>query len=160
MKRSTKFFLIMSGLFLVVSAWAQSGKDAKDKKPKNTFPGFAVYLGKSDLTGVDLRVSKRVFDSLMKQGLTSRDSSGKPFQFHSFMFTYGERNLYEDSVGTLMILTDLLSEYCPGNTLTENISGSLFQRTKKGDTAYIDDILLVDDKGKSRKGRAMRIILQ
>jgi hypothetical protein len=158
MKSGNKIILILCGLFLAVGLWAQT-KDEKDKK-KDNFPGFAVYLGNSDLSAVDLKVSKRVFDSLMKQGLTSRDSSGRPFQFHGFMFTYGERNLYEDSVGNLMVMTDLLNEYCPGNKLSENISVTLFDRTKKGDTAYIDNILLVDDKGKSRKGRGMRIILQ
>ncbi len=159
MKQGVKLILILAGSFLTISIWAKSSQSDKDKKPKE-FPGFAVFLGNSNLSDVDLRISKKVFDSLMKQGLTSRDSSGVPFQFHGFMFTYGERNLYEDSIGNLMVITDLLTEYCDGNKLTENIASGLFQRTKKGDTAYIDDIKLVDAKGKSRKGRAMRIILQ
>jgi hypothetical protein len=160
MHRTAKYFLITVGLCLTASLWAQNAKDDAAKKKAAKFPGYAVYLGNSNYCDTIMRLPKRVFDSLMKQGLTSRDSSGKPFEFRSFVFTYGERMLYEDSVGNLVVMTDMMIEYCPGNKLTENITQSLFQRTKKGDTAYIDDILLVDEKQMSRKGRPMKIILQ
>ncbi|MGZ7142769.1 hypothetical protein ACXWOE_10135, partial [Streptococcus pyogenes] len=60
-----------------------------------------------------------------------------------FIFNYKERNIYEDSVGNIIPVTDLLMEYCPGDTLTPAISASIYQRTKRGDTAYFDDIRVV-----------------
>lgn len=167
MKRTAKFIFICAGICLAASLWAQSGKtgsgnsgqkDTSGKTPHKP-PTYPVFLGKSNISGPDLKLSKKEFDALMRQGLTAKDSSGLSMQFHGFMFTYGERNLYEDSVGNLIIVTDLLSEYCPGDTLTRNISTNLFERTKAGDTAYIDDIQLVDVKGKSKLGRSMRIVL-
>jgi hypothetical protein len=166
MKRTAKFIFICAGLCLAVSLWAQSnkaktistsGKDSSNKFHKP--PTYPVFLGKSDISGAELTVPKAQFDALMKQGLTAKDSSGQPMKFHGFVFTYGERQLYEDSVGNLIVLTDLLTEYCFGDTLSSNITRSLFERTKKGDTAYIDDIQLVDINGKSKIGRSMRIVL-
>lgn len=166
MKRTVKFVFICAGMCLAASLWAQSGKtgsgnagqkDTAGKKPYKP-PTYPVFLGKS-LSGADLKISKKDFDTYMKQGLTAKDSSGQPMQFHGFMFTYGERNLYEDSAGSLIVLTDLMAEYCFGDTLSANISSNLYQRSKAGDTAYIDDIQLVDVHGKSKLGRSMRIIL-
>lgn len=167
MKRTTKFIFICVGLCLAVNLWAQSGKtgaggagqkDTANKKIAKP-PTYPVFLGKSEISGADIKVSKTDFDRLLKQGLTAKDSSGRPMQFHGFMFTYGERNLYEDSIGNLIVLTDLMAEYCFGDSLASNISASLFQRSKAGDTAYIDDVQLVDVNGKSKLGRSMRIIL-
>lgn len=166
MKRTSKFIFICAGLCLVATLFSQKGiaggggsqKDTAAKKPYKP-PTYPVFLGKSEISGADIKVSKKDFDRLLKQGLTAKDSSGQPMKFHGFMFTYGERNLYEDSVGNLIILTDLLAEYCFGDTLASNISLSLYQRSKAGDTAYIDDIQLVDVHGKSKLGRSMRIVL-
>jgi hypothetical protein len=161
MESKGRLLLIVIGLCLTVSLWAQSSKTKEEQeKEKNKFPGYAVFLGNSGISGGTLALPKRVFDSLIKQGLTAKDSMGNPFKFYGFVFTYGERNLYEDSVGNLLVLTDNLMEYCQGNTLSENIASSLFQRTKRGDTAYIDEITLLDTKGRSRKGRPMRIVLE
>ena len=157
------------GLGLAVNLWAQGGKpkpatqEDKEKKEKEkeprVYPRYPVFLGNSNISGGDVMLTKNEFDSLLAQGLTAKDSAGNPLIFHGFMFTYGERNLYEDEVGKLMILTDLLGEYCPGDTLTRNITASLFERSKRGDTAYIENVQLVDSLGKSKLGRSMRIII-
>lgn len=166
MKRTVKFFFICIGLGLAANMWAQGGKpkpaaqdDKNKEKQPRVYPKYPVFLGKSDISGGDVTVTKMEFDSLLKQGLTAKDSAGNPLKFHGFMFTYGERNLYEDSVGKLMILTDLLAEYCPGDTLTRNITNTIFERSKRGDTAYIDNVQLVDAEGNSKLGRSMRIII-
>lgn len=164
--RTNKYFLVLIFVFVAAALCAQnvngegggstSAEDTSKRKGK-PFPGFPVFLGNSDMSGG--LISERTFDSLMKQGLTSRDSLGIVYQFNSFMFTYAERNLYEDSTGNLMIVTDYLSEYCEGNKLGKNIVPALWDRTKKGDTAYFDEIRLVDPSGKSVKGKAMKFVL-
>ncbi|MBL7718305.1 MAG: hypothetical protein JNL72_05660 [Flavipsychrobacter sp.] len=159
MKRAATYFFLLMGLGLACQLWAQDKNKEAEKKAAKA-PTYPVFLGNSNISGKELTLPKRVFDSLMLQGLTARDSAGNPLQFHGFVFTYGERNLYEDSVGNLIVLTDWLTEYCPGNKLAENvINNNFLQRTKGGDTAYIDEVKLVDDKDRSKLGRGMRIVL-
>ena len=164
--RTNKYFLVILFVFVAAALCAQNVKGEGDgnasaedtsKKKAKPFPGFPVFLGNSDMSGG--LISERAFDSLMKQGLISRDSLGTVYQFNSFMFTYAERNLYEDSIGNLMVVTDYLAEYCEGNKLNNNIVPALWDRTKKGDTAYFDEIRLVDPSGKSVKGKAMKFVL-
>lgn len=139
MKRILNILLVTSLVFFAVVLWAQDANKKDAKVPeKKKLPKVAVYLGHSNLTGG--KISKTLFDSLLKQGLTSKDSSGNDYKVVNFMFTYAELNLYEDSVGKLMFMTDYRSEFCPGDTITENIAGSLYQRTKVGDTLYFDQI--------------------
>jgi hypothetical protein len=115
-----------------------------DKAKKAFVP--PVYLGNSDYSGG--LIKKKVFDSLLRQGLKSRDSLGNTYRPIGFDFSYAERNLYEDSAANLVVLTDFSSEYCTGDTLSADISTStenaqsIYQRTKAGDTAYFDHIKL------------------
>ena len=97
-----------------------------------------VYLGNS--TYKSGAIQKKVFDDLLKQGLTAHDSLGNKYKVTGFEFSYGERSLYEDSLGTPMIVTDYLTEYCTGNTVTPGIAASLPDRTKAGDSVYFDGI--------------------
>jgi hypothetical protein len=133
---------------------AQIDKD-KGKLPK--VKPIPVYLGKSDYSLSNIPVS--TFNNLMKQGLTSRDSLGKPYKVEGFTFTYAERNLYEDSVGKLMIVTDLLSEHCFGDTFSAFLINNITHRSKAGDTVYFDNISLKSAEGHGAAGRSMRLIL-
>lgn len=158
-----KYLIAIFLFFFVVSLWAQpkgrvdyigaDDKTAQDtaKKKKKKLP---VFLGRSDISGGD--ISKHVFDSLLKQGLTARDSAGHICKVNGFMFTYAELKLYEDEVGKLIWLMDYLSEYCAGDTVTSNISGSIYDRTKVGDTLYFDEPVVIDPRGGSHEGKPMR----
>lgn len=108
-----------------------------------------VYLGKSDFKGGAIK--KDEFNRLLKQGLTSRDSLGNRYKVTSFGFNYAERMLYEDSIGNLKVMTDILYEYCPGDTVTSNVSASIYDRIKAGDTVYIDRVTVVKYLNKSNK---------
>ena len=90
----------------------------------------------------------------MKQGLTSHDSLGRTFKVIGFNFTYAERNLYEDSIGNLVVKADFSTTYCHGDTLPEILTRYIpasmsktneetpgfYQRVKPGDTVYFDRI--------------------
>ena len=97
-----------------------------------------VYLGSTEYRGG--RIQKSVFDELIKQGLTAHDSLGNKYKVLGFDFSYGERNLYEDSLGNSEVLTDYLTEYCTGNTLTSGVAASLSERSKPGDSVYFDGV--------------------
>jgi hypothetical protein len=122
------------------------------KKKKVFYP---VVLGLSDRTGG--AISKQLFDSLLRQGVKSQDPAG---QVTGFIFNYMERNLYEDSIGNIMVLTDLLTEYCPGDTLTPAVSSTIYLRTKRGDTAYFDNIrMILPEKGEV-SGKGMKFVIE
>jgi hypothetical protein len=145
------------------SAFAQQkAKSAPDKKQaEKQQPAVRrifeppVYLGNS--TNYGGTIPKNAFIELMKQGLTSKDSLGRLYKVSSFNFTYAERNLYEDSVGNLMVKADFSSLYCVGDTLPETITRyipasqsrvneetlGIYQRLKAGDTVYFDRITVL-----------------
>ena len=116
---------------------------ATKKVIRNFLPD--VYLGQSNFSGGIIR--KKMFDSLMKQGLSSHDSMGNKYKVMGFDFIYGERNLYEDSTADLHVITDYLMEYCPGDTVSKAISTSIYDRTKNGDTIFIDKIKVARLRG-------------
>ncbi len=157
--------IILVGLLLCFAAGlsAQGVKKPDDgkkpaKKDTSSVPYIPVYLGHSDKKGGF--ISKEDFDRLLKEGISSRDSSGNDFNIVGFTFSYVRRNLYEDSVGNLMIVPDYLSEYCPGDTLTPDVKNNIFYMTKQNDTAYFDDILLRRRKdGMGAYGKGMKFIL-
>jgi len=39
-----------------------------------------------------------------------------------FDFSYAEQKLYEDSMGKVVLMIDMSSEYCPGDTLQSDIA--------------------------------------
>jgi hypothetical protein len=158
MKKQARYFVFAVLSVISISVWAQEKKTvekAKATKPK-VIP-IPVYLGKSNIDGGTL--TKQTFDSLLGQGLTSKDTTGKPYKVNGFTFTYGERNLYEDSVGNLMPLTDYLPEYCYGDTLTTFLLNNIRERSKGGDTVYIDNITLLSTEGNGAYGRSLRLVL-
>lgn len=108
-----------------------------------------VYLGKSDYSGGPIK--KEEFNRLLKQGLTSRDSLGNKYKVLGFGFNYAELALYEDSIGNAKMMVDMLYEYCPGDTITNNVSSSIYDRIKPGDTVFIERVIVVKYLPKSTK---------
>ena len=132
-----------------------NGKDAK--------PAFMppVFLGRSDYKGGPIK--NATFNALLKQGLTCHDSLGNKYRVIGFDFGYNERKIYEDSVGNLIAVMDFSSEHCKGDTLSaelsttrntiiadhldgdpdaSDVSKSIYERTKPGDTVYFDHIMV------------------
>lgn len=130
-----------------------------DEGKKNKTTTIKPYLGYSDYSGGI--ISKKVFDSLLRQGVKAKDSAGTFYKVVEFTFGYGERNLYEDSTGKLVILTDYVSEICTGDTLSTIFQNYVFRdnRTKSGDTAYFDRIKLQLPDGAVITTKNMRFVL-
>jgi len=95
----------------------------------------------------------------MKQGLWGRDSSNVEYKVTSFNFTYAERNVYEDSTGNPIILSDYMIEHCDGDTVSATIAASLYQRTKAGDTVYIDQITLLRPDSVGAMGKSLKVVI-
>jgi hypothetical protein len=147
MNKRAVFILLLSLTIITVVAQTKKKEEPKVK----TTP---VYLGNSNFMSGP--VKERTFDSLLAQGLKSRDSVGRVCKVSHFMLTYGERNLYEDSVGNLIMLTDLLSDVNYADTLTADMLRNITGRTKAGDTVYFDNIDLMMPDGKGAVGTSMR----
>jgi hypothetical protein len=143
-------------LFVSYGLLAQKAKE-KGSAVTTTPKIVHAYLGRSDYNRGE--ISKRAFDSLLKQGITARDAEGNLFKVNGFTFGYGERNLYEDSVGKLMVLTDFFSEYCPGDTVTRAVSLNIYYKTKPGDTAYFDNIKVGLPDGGQVGTKSMKFVL-
>jgi hypothetical protein len=58
-----------------------------------------------------------------------------------------------------MVLTDYLMEWCPGDTVSPAIANNIFEKTKPGDTAYIDQIRVLLPTGKETSPKGLRFIL-
>lgn len=156
MKRTLQILVV---LLVLVSVVKVSAGDDKDKKKAKKPVPVSVYLGNSTIDSGF--VTKSLFDSLLKQGLTSRDSNGRVFDVKSFMFTFCERNLYEDSVGNLQIMTDYLSEITFDSKLIDYQLNALLQRAKTGDTVIFEKIMLhaADSTKAGAYGKPMRLII-
>ncbi len=74
-----------------------------------------------------------------------------------FTFMYGERNVYEDSAGNPMVVTDYLTQYCYGDTLPAVIRNTLLQRCKPGDTAFYSGIKVIKSDGTHAPGKALKL---
>lgn len=125
---------------------------------ENTLKLIYPYLGNSSYS--EGLIPKQAFDSLLRQGITAKDSAGNSYKVTGFTFSYGERNLYEDSVGNLIMLTDYFSEYCIGDTISPAIKFMLNEnRTKAGDTAYIEKIKVLLPEGGTVGTKPMRFVI-
>lgn len=145
MKRIAQLIVVLLAGFAAMNAVADE-KDKKKEKPKPV--PVTVYVGNDGYKGGNIAVSK--FNSLIGEGLVARDSNGRKFNVRQFMFTYCERNLYEDSVGNPIVLTDYLAEYCMDSKFNEHQLSSLRSRAKPGDTLILEKILLqADDSTKA-----------
>jgi len=156
MKLKSKLILTALCMATAYSLVAQSqNKDEKAKKPKPK--PIPTYLGKSDKNGG--LISESVFDKLVLEGLTSKDSAGREFKVTSFIINYAERNLYEDSVGNMMVLTDYLAESCNGDTLNTFLKANIPERSKPGDTVYFDQVMVKAPEGFAMFGKSMKFVL-
>lgn len=131
--------------------------DDKQNKPKKKEYRVPVYLGETNLSGGN--IPEKLFDSLISIGLTSKDTLGRPHKVTSFMFTYAERNLYEDAEGNLLWLTDLRSAPSKGDTLETYVLETILERTKNGDTVYFDNITVLSPDTVGYNGKSMMFVL-
>lgn len=160
MKRFLLFSLVVTLSIGIV--WAQNKKSKSEKtktmqtsKPKYKYKASPVYLGNSDVRqGV---VPKHVFDSLMAQGLTAKDSAGTVGTVTQFRIYYKERNLYEDSLGNYYTDVEMLTDLSKSNKLNSYVV--LSDRTKKGDTAIFDDIVVMLPDSIMVQGLGMKIVI-
>lgn len=164
MKLNLKLILTLFCMIAAISIVAQSQKkdgagegQSKEGKAKPKPKPIPVYLGQSNYSSGS--IDKKTFDSLFRQGLTSRDSAGRIFKVKEFSFTYGERNLYEDSVGKPMIVTDYLAEYCFGDTVNSFLKVNIPERSKPGDTVYFDQILVTAPEGYTAHGKSVKLVI-
>jgi len=161
MKQVIGLSLGVSLLILSAQLSAQSTKKEEKKAKAQAVAApvnmVLVYLGNSDYHGGD--ISKNNFDSHLKQGLVGKDSLGNTFKVDGFNFSYAERNLYEDSVGNLMVVTDYVSEFCPGDTISPAVANNIFYKTKPGDTAYFDNIKVLLPDGRKLATKPMKFVL-
>lgn len=158
MKRFLQLSVLLAGILCLSNVWADGADDKKKEEKKKPYK-IPVYLGNSDIDSGF--ITKNLFDSLLVQGLTSKDTNGKVFIVKSFMLTFCERNIYEDSVGNLMLYTDYYPEYCFDSKLKDYQQNALLTRTKKGDTVIFEDIKLesTDSTKYAAIGKPMRLII-
>lgn len=156
MKLKSKLILTALCMATAYSLVAQSqNKDEKAKKPKPK--PIPTYLGKSDKSGGP--IPEALFDKLVLEGLTAKDSAGRDFKVTAFVINYGERNLYEDSVGNMMVLTDYLAESCSGDTLSTFLKANITERSKPGDTVYFEQVLVKAPEGFAAFGKSMKFVI-
>ena len=153
MKRIPLLILLAAGLLLLQQSFAQEAKPKPEQKPAAKLPEVTATLGQSGYSGG--RISKQEFDALLKQGVKV-SGDGKVTGFN---FSYSEHILYEDSAGNPLLTTQYMMEHCDGNMLSAGISGSIFDRTKAGDTAYFDQIKVVLPSGAAAMGKAMKFVI-
>lgn len=150
MKRTVYILAVSFLMAFAISLFARQKSNGKTSKQDHIlYP--TVYLGNSTYMGGPIK--KEEFDKLLKQGITSHDSMGYKYKVMGFDFNYAERQLYEDSAGNLKIMTDFSFEYCPGDTITHNIASSIYQRTKPGDTIFIDRVMVARYTSKTNKNQ-------
>jgi hypothetical protein len=109
-----------------------------------------VYLGNSDQRNGGIQ--RETFNNLLRQGLTAHDSANNKYKVVGFDLGYADRGLYEDSVGNIIPVVDFASIHCNGEkipahletsgqvTKSGEVSMSLYERIKPGDTLYFDRI--------------------
>jgi hypothetical protein len=149
--------LLPATLALAVTIGYAQSKTPKPKAPgKVTPPPIEIYLGDTG-TRSGGPITKEEFDVLAPQGIRLKEPGGAYIE--GFTFTYGERHLYEDSVGNDKLVTEYLSEYCIGDSLSPIISKTLPYRTKPGDTAYYDGINVRLPGGGSARAKPMKFVI-
>ncbi|MGC4056976.1 MAG: hypothetical protein QM743_02505 [Chitinophagaceae bacterium] len=160
-QRIVRISLLLAGLG-AFSVSAQKKVNGKTEAPAQTaskrrYAMANAYLGPSDRSGG--LISKRAFDSLVTLGLTAKDSSGQPGRVTEFRVYYKERNLYEDSVGNMYVNVDVMTDLSKSNKLNSYMGSSLTDRTKKGDTAIFDDIIVIFPDSSTARAHEMKFIL-
>lgn len=152
------FLLLAVISFGIVFAQTKKAKPKATKaapKAKYPFKASPVYLGNTDLRGGIL--PKLIFDSLVKEGLTAKDSAGTVGKVVEFRIYYKQRMLYEDSVGNYYTDIEMLTDLSKSNKLNSYVA--LQDRTKKGDTAIFDDIIVLLPDSVLVQGVGMKFVI-
>jgi hypothetical protein len=159
-----KYFTAVVLLSLVAITVAQAQRrdnSRRGRKPEAavvpSVPMATVFLGTSMLSSGE--ISDRVFDSLVMQRLTARDSAGNAVTVTDFNLTLAERGIFEDSAGNPMLVVDYTREICTGDTLTPFLRNVLPEHTKPGDTVWIENITAVNAAGKRHVGKTMKFVI-
>jgi hypothetical protein len=153
--------LLLAAIALLVTAVYAQRKTPKTNTPATPVPASTgkpvmdVVIGNSNYSGGN--ITKAEFDANAVHGVHIRNAQGAYIE--GFSFTYGERNLYEDSVGNEKPVTEYLTEYCMGDTLSPIIKNTIAKRTKPGDTAYYDDIHIRMPDGRPALGKSMKFVI-
>lgn len=134
-----------------------------------------VFLGNSEQKGG--AIQREAFNNLLRQGLTSHDEANNKYKILGFDLGYAERGLYEDSVGNIIPVVDFASVHCSGEkipsyleatgqvTKSGEVSMSLYERIKPGDTLYFDRIRVAkyltptEADSVSKIGKAMKFYI-
>lgn len=140
--------------------WAQTKKVTPAKKKvvsklKYPFKAVPVFLGNSEFHHGT--IAKAKFDELMAQGLTAKDSAGIVATVVEFRIYYKEKNLYEDSVGNYYADFEMLTDFSLSNKLNAYVV--LQDRTKSGDTAIFDDIIVRMPDSTRVQGIGMKFVI-
>lgn len=139
--------ILILAFLLAFAGWSvaqnkrNTGKPVKHETPPNTRKRLLIpqlYLGGEFMGG---KITTKEFERLMRKGVTARDSMGRSYKVIGFNVDFYEHMLYEDESGNSMIVTDRLSEFCLGDTLSHTAS-SLYNRIKAGDTVAFDQVVL------------------
>lgn len=152
------FLILALVCFGIVFAQTKKAKPNTAKvapKAKYPFKASPVFLGNSELQGGLL--PKIIFDSLVNEGLTAKDSAGTIGKVVSFRIYYKQRMLYEDSVGNYYTDIEMLTDHSKSNKLNSYVA--LQDRTKKGDTAIFDDIVVLLPDSNWVQGVAMKFVI-
>lgn len=140
----------MAGAFSLAQAQQRKAQPTLQKaEPKKKI----IHKGKAFLsdgkTGSG-KISKKAFDSLIAYPLIAKDSLGREHKVIGYTFSYSERGLYEDSMGTPRIMADFYSTESEGGQLPDFWLQNIRERSKGGDTAYFDQVISkYTDTGKS-----------
>ena len=135
-----------------------AGNKKQPEKPKAVASApktitIPVFLGNSEQRGG--AIQRESFNNLLRQGLTSHDDANNKYKILGFDLGYAERGLYEDSVGNIIPVVDFASVHCNGEkipaymeatgqvTKSGEVSMSLYERVKPGDTLYFERIRVV-----------------
>jgi hypothetical protein len=133
-------FILVGVCNPVFSQDKTTGASASSISAGKKYPVVNTYLGNSTLKNGNITIKK--FDSLIHQGLKAKDDAGVKYTLLNFNFTFGERNLYEDSVGELKIMTDYQLVKCFGDSIMTTVLLDVKERLKVGDTLYFDKVLV------------------
>lgn len=153
MRYTTKVLFLTLATSMLYPAFAQQKKGDKTKKETKLPSRVPVTFGG---TLADSSITKKRLLEL----------SGKPLsvalpgaRVDHFYFSMTQRNLYEDSVGNLIILAEPFTELCMGDTIPQYLRENLAIHGKPGDTAWVEAIKIRTAEGKILDGRTMKLTL-
>ncbi len=144
-------------IFICFSLFSFSLPDNGETKAIKKIYKYKTFLGCQQESS--MHMDKDSFCTLLQQPLCAKDSAGKSYKIRSFEITYAERGLYEDSAGLPIVVTDYQNDAFSGDTVNSYWKKMLQERFYKGDTVYIEHVVLIDANNKYIAGaRPLRFI--